>query len=197
MKNLIVSELVIYPIKSCRGITLKNTLLEEKGLQYDRRWMVTDAHGKFLTQRTIPQMALISVTMLDQYIKISAPQMPELLIPLNCNSCTKVNVEIWNDRCKALNVNKEADDWFSQYLCKEYQFVFMPNESIRNINTIYSTGKHSTAFSDALPVLLIPDVSLEDLNSRLSVPLPMNRFRPNIMVKEGSHIKRIYGKKFE
>ena len=172
----------MYPIKSCRGTLLEKAVLDERGIRYDRRWMLVDRKQKFLTQRKVPRMALIVPQILRQSLRVSAPGMEDLLVPLEPESKRRVSVQIWSDRCDAVEVSAKANEWFSDFLHMDVGFVFMPEDSIRPIHPDYAVGKHSTSFSDGFPLLLISEASLEDLNSRLKEPVPMNRFRPNLVV---------------
>lgn len=180
MSKILLTQLNIYPIKSCGGISLHNARLEERGLQYDRRWMVVDQEGRFLTQREVPRLALVSVQISSGALRLVAPQMKELLVPMQTAGGKSTPVVVWDDTVEAVDVGEAAAKWFSEFLGFPAQLVHMPDTADR----LASRGGYTSqvSFADAYPLLLISEDSLEDLNTRLEVPLPMNRFRPNLVV---------------
>lgn len=182
---MILSEINIYPIKSTRGIPISASKLEPRGLQHDRRWMVVDEHGMFLTQRKLPRMALISVEVASSSLLVSAPDMSPLSIPFSTREGKPLHVQVWNDGVNAQSVNEESDDWFSRFLGFTCKLAFMPEEAVRPVDPKYSVNNSHVSFADAFPLLLISQASLDDLNDRLEQPVPMNRFRPNLVI-EGS-----------
>ncbi len=177
-----LSEINIYPIKSLGGISLKSATVENRGLQYDRRWMLVDENNKFLTQREFPKMATVGVEILKSGLGVSSDN-KNLEIPFEINVGETANVKIWSSRCRAKIYQKEINDWFSEILQTECKLVLMPEETTRKVNYFYAVHKEDTvSFADGYPVLLIGEESLVDLNSRLQTPVPMNRFRPNLVV---------------
>jgi len=181
--NIVVSALNIYPIKSCGGMSVKEAVVVERGFQYDRRWMVTDRNGMFLTQRNHPKLSLAVTRMKDGHFAISAPDHEEVQIPLEPRDGEKIPVEVWGSRVDALRGSREADEWFSSLLGLPCLLVFMPSTAIRPVSHSSAMKTDHIAFSDAFPFLLISEASLEDLNGRLEQPVPMNRFRPNIVIR--------------
>jgi len=182
MAQPVLSALNIYPLKSASGISLKNTEMEQRGLLHDRRWMVVDDSGQFMTQRTVPRMALVQTQLVNQTLTLNAPGMPELCLPLLPKKDVSEEVEIWGDRCEAWVANQQSTRWISEYLGKNCKIVFMPDNSNRPVDPDYSLGDHQIAFSDAFPLLLISEASLKDLNRRLPETFSMNRFRQNLVV---------------
>lgn len=184
---LTVSELYIYPIKSLGGIALKEAKLTDRGLQYDRRWMLVDENNRFLTQREFPAMALLQVYLMDEGLQVSHKKIEgdTLFIPFKPRNNGKLIIDIWDDQCEAQWVSAAADKWFSKMLSIECRLVFMPETTQRKVDRSYAMNEEITAFSDGYPVLMIGQSSLDDLNSRLAEPLPMNRFRPNIVFTGG------------
>ena len=178
----VVSELHIYPIKSCRGLRLPTADVEERGFRFDRRWMVADESGLFLSQRKIPAMALIEVALGSGHLTVSAPGMDRLAIPLEPDPRTPVRTTIWGDVVHAQPYGDETNMWFSAFLGLPCRLVRFPDHVRRNVDTRYAKQGEHTAFSDAYPFLAISEASLADLNSRLAHALPMNRFRPNIVL---------------
>lgn len=180
-----VSRLFIYPVKSLGGISVNSALLAERGFQYDRRWMLIDAQDQFMTQREYPQMALMQTNITDEGISLFHMDNihERVVIPFYTYSQDKIMVQVWDDHCEAVFVSKEIDRWISARLQVACRLVFMPDDSIRKVDTRYAVHeKNITSFSDGYPLLLVSQSSLDDLNSRLAKPLSMNRFRPNLVI---------------
>ena len=178
----VVSELYVYPIKSCRGLRLPSGEVEERGFRFDRRWMLADESGLFLSQRKIPAMALIDVALGPGHLTVSAPGMDPLVVPLEAGLEASVQTTIWRDVVQAQPYGDEVNRWFSAFLGLPCRLVKFPDQARRNVDTRYAKQGEHTAFSDAYPFLAISEASLADLNSRLEHALPMNRFRPNIVL---------------
>ena len=183
MSHPILSQLNIYPLKSAGGISVETTVPEARGLKHDRRWMVVNDSGQFMTQRTFPGMALINTKLSNQTLNLNAPGMSELCLPLFPKSGESLEVEIWGDRCEAWTTNPHAETWISEYLGKSSRIVFMPDHSMRTVDPDYSIGESQVSFSDGFPLLLISEASLNDLNCRLPERVNMKHFRPNLVVK--------------
>lgn len=180
--EFVVKELWVYPIKSCKGISFSTAALDEKGFRYDRRFMLADANYHFLTQREHNSMALIEPQLIDNFLRVAAPGMPLLDISLAFDETNTVNAKIWKDDTIASLVSTEADEWFTKYLGFETHLLYMPDSAKRVVDPRYNKNGATTTFTDDFPVLLISQASLDDLNARLDQALPMNRFRPNIVV---------------
>jgi len=181
-----VSELYVYPIKSLGGIKLDSAELTDRGFQYDRRWMLVNEQNEFLTQREFPQMALLQTEITNSGIKVSQKKNvnENILVPFNAESNYKITVRVWDDMCDAIFVNDHFSDWFSDQLKIRCKLVYMPDDSIRRVDRRYAFNNETTSFSDGYPILMISEESLADLNSRLINSLPMNRFRPNMVIKD-------------
>ncbi|GGK66971.1 MOSC domain-containing protein [Rufibacter glacialis] len=187
MPALVLSEIYIYPIKSLGGISLTSAEVEERGLQYDRRWMLIDDSGIFLTQRKIAEMALLQVALSPEGLLVTHKSrvLAPLLVPYEANSTRSTLVTIWDDICFAFIVSPEANAWFSEALGINCRLVYMPENSIRLIDPNYAKHNEKVSFSDGYPFLIIGQESLNDLNARLTDPVPMNRFRPNFVFTGG------------
>ncbi len=194
-----LSEIYVYPIKSAGGIPLKEASVEERGLKYDRRWMLVDAEGKFISQRTHPELALISVSIEnDGLIAVhKTKNYGNLFIPFDCEEEFSKEVEIWDDKCSAVFVSNAADCWFSKVLNTPCQLVYMPENSERIVDEKYSSEKKIVGFADGYPFLLIGQSSLDNLNSRLEHHVPMNRFRPNLVFTGGKPFEEDTWKEFK
>jgi uncharacterized protein YcbX len=185
MAPLRLTALNVYPIKSAAGISTTAWEVDGFGLEHDRRWMVVDETGRFLTQRTHPRLALVRPTFQDQQLIVEAPDMPPLDLPIRPRATVKTEVVVWNDTCDALWLGRHPGDWFSQVLGCPCSLVYLPDETVRPANPAFAPAGVRVSFADAFPFLLISEESLADLNSRLSTPLPMNRFRPNLVIAGG------------
>jgi uncharacterized protein YcbX len=149
--------------------------------------MLVDKNGMFLTQRDHPQMALLLPSIENDVLKVSHKHstINELQIPLVPDGSSEMEVTVWDDKCTGQTYSKKIDDWFSDALGLRCRLVYMPDSSRREINTEYVQNK-SVSFADAYPFLIIGKESLNDLNKRLEVPLPMNRFRANFVFGGGN-----------
>ncbi len=187
--EMTLSGLFVYPIKSAAGIELSKAEMSDRGLKYDRRWLLVDPSGKFMTQRQHPRMALIQVQIGEQDLHITAPGISKLTVPLMPSLETWPTdahpVTIWKDTCLALSMGAEAEAWFTEVLGTSCQLVYMPDESDRPVRYFGEVTPPfpQVSFADAYPFLLISEASLADLNNRLADPVPMNRFRPNLVVR--------------
>lgn len=187
MHNLELQDIYIYPIKSLGGISVQQAEVEEAGLQYDRRWMLTDKAGNFVSQRTHSQMSLLQVNFAPDGLIISHKKklLTPLTIPFEVCTTRKVSVRIWDDACTALEVSNDANEWFTYALKMPVQLVYMSAITKRKVDTDYAKNKEIVSFADAYPFMMTGQSSLNELNTRLSQPILMNRFRPNFVFKGG------------
>jgi hypothetical protein len=183
--TLCLSALNIYPIKSARGIALTESEVDDFGLRYDRRWMVVDESGQFLSQRSHPRLALVVPSIGRDSLRVDAPGMPTLETPLNPSLMVAARVTVWDDTCNATWLGEKAANWFSDFLGSACSLVHMSTDVIRPANPDFAPAGSRVSFADGFPFLLISEESLADLNRRLTEPLPMNRFRPNLVVAGG------------
>lgn len=177
-----VTEINIYPVKSTRRIALRESEVLPRGLPWDRRWMLVDAEGTFITARQQPGLAIIDTRIGDTTLEISANGRDSLLLPLYPDNRETMPVVVWKDRCDAVLAGKEADAWFSDYLGLPCRLVQMTDDLLRGVNQHYGQPGDQVSFADGFPLLLISEASLNDLNSRLPTPVSMRRFRPNLVV---------------
>ncbi|CAG5005877.1 putative protein YcbX [Dyadobacter sp. CECT 9275] len=181
---MVLSEIWIYPVKSLGGIRLKEAKVEERGLQFDRRWMIVDENGMFLTQRAQPRMALLDVSLEQHGLKITDRLYESgfVTIPYETVSGPEIKVTVWDDEVSAEVVSEEASNWLSRYLQLPVKLVKMPEACDRKADPKYAPNNEHVSFADGFPFLLISQESLDDLNTRLQVPVTMLRFRPNFVV---------------
>ena len=190
----ILSELILYPIKSCAGISVREATLTSAGLSvdavYDREWMVVDEQGQCLTQRTHPRMALIAPRLKNDTLELRAPGMLRLEIPLGLPSPEDERtreVTVWDDKVLAYDCDEITATWFSKAIGTPCRLVRFHAGATRFASAKWTAGVAApTLFSDGFPILLVGSASLADLNGKLAAagrePLPMNRFRPNMVI---------------
>ncbi len=182
MSGIHVSELAIYPVKSLRQIKLEKVKIDPFGFHFDRRWMVVDEDGQMLTQRKKSRMCLIQPELLKGgQLRFQATGMPDLEVDCSSSSSSR-RVKVWEDQCMALDCGDEAAAWLTQFLDIKCRLVFFPENEFRQVDPRFAKTGERTAFSDGFPILLISQASLDDLNRRLSKPVAMRRFRPNLVV---------------
>ena len=183
-----LSEIYIYPIKSLGGIRLDATNITTRGLENDRRFMLVDENGRFLSQREYTQLAIFKTEIEGEYLKITHKKDGQT-IKVNLSPSSQsipIQVTIWDDETTAIEVSQEASNWFTQALGISTRLVYMHEESQRKVESNYAlTGEEITSFSDGYPILIIGQSSLDDLNNRLENPVNINRFRPNLVFTDG------------
>jgi uncharacterized protein YcbX len=177
-----LSEAYVHPVKSCAGMALEALDIEPRGPRHDRRWMVVEAGGRFVTGRRLPRMVLIRPRPQADGLVLAAPGMPELGIALPGPGAPRLEVEVWGDRVEAQLAGGEADRWLSRFLGFELRLVHMDDAARRAVDPARARAGDEVSFADGYPLLLIGQASLDGLNARLAAPLPMTRFRPNLVV---------------
>jgi uncharacterized protein YcbX len=181
VSSVIVTELNIYPVKSLRGLTLAAMTLGSMGPDWDRRWMLVDHCGRFITQREEIRLCLMVVALEQGHLHLSAPQQTPISLPVDAvgQTCT---VEVWDDRVDAVDCGDEVARWCTDFLQRDCRLVYMPDSCQRQVDPAYGRVGDTVSFADGFPLLLISQASLADLNRRLTTPVSMQRFRPNIVV---------------
>ncbi|MES9963194.1 MAG: MOSC domain-containing protein [Candidatus Sedimenticola sp. 20ELBAFRAG] len=182
MSEISLSGIFFYPVKSFAGIALNSAPVVARGISCDRRWMVVGADGDFMTQRNHPRMALIRVELIPGGVRLQAPGMSSLDVERVAGGGVEIEVQVWGDHCNARLADESAAQWLTGYLGTDARLVFLPDSNSRQVDLDYAKEGDQVGFADAFPFLLISEASLGDLNSRLEHPLPMNRFRPNLVV---------------
>jgi uncharacterized protein YcbX len=177
-----VRSLFVYPVKSCRGVALDEAEVVATGFAHDRQWLVIDRHGTFMTQRDWPAFARVDVAVAAGGLELAAGGLPRLAVPEPGPDAARLSVAIWKDQCMAVAAGSEADAWFTTLLDTPCRLVMMPSSTVRQVNLGYAEPGDRVGFADAFPFLLISQGSLDELNRRLEHPVPMDRFRPNIVV---------------
>ena len=155
--------------------------MENTGLRYDRKWMLVDENGQFLSQRRLPKMALIKTRIHGEQLLLSTAGQSDLVLPLNSEEGEEIAVQIWKDCCLAKAVGTFADIWLSRVLGSHCRLVYFSERQMRKVDPIYATESDQTAFSDGFPFLIVSENSLHALNQAMALELEMIRFRPNLV----------------
>ena len=195
-----ITDLFIYPVKSLKGIALDNSQTGQRGLEFDREWMITDNAYNFISQREIELMTTIETKIDSSSLILSSPQNRRLKVPLESNGVNKVKVMVWDDYCDAYDEGDEASSWLTEALGthkgSSLRLVRFDQKDKRLVPKKYLNGVHAeSAFSDQFPYLITSWESLSKLNNGLlennSKKVSMNRFRPNIVIKGLSDIEKM------
>ena len=182
--SITVSSLIYYPIKACRGFEVESANVERMGFQDDRRMMVVTPEGDQVTQRENSKLAWVLPTLKDGMLALSAPNFDSIQVNIQKTGVTQP-VNIWKNKgVQAIDQGDESAQWFSDWLGESVRLVHIADGIQRRLNPEYAvnTDDH-TGFADGYPILIASEESLQDLNMRLEIPVPMNRFRPNLVIK--------------
>lgn len=185
LTQLTIEELVIYPIKSCAGISVNELTFDHQGPRHDRRYMLVTNEGRFVTQRQCPAMAWIQPQITNSGVLLSFPDVPDILVIEPDDSATRLKVTVWRDQVDALDAGDSVANWLSQVLDRDLRLVFMPSGSARAVDPEYSEEGEQVSFSDGFPLLVTHQSSLDFLSKALGRDLDMARFRPNVVVSGG------------
>ncbi len=195
-----LSEIWIYPVKSLAGIRLSASKVTQRGLEFDRRWMLVDENGIFISQREHPELALFQPKIINDELHISHANLLQGDVCFSLsqkNNTLPFEVMIWEDNVKAVEVDAKISAWFSGILGFSVRLVFMPENSYRQVDRNYEVSPNDiTSFSDGFPFLIIGQASLDDLNSRLDNTITMKRFRPNFVFTGGEAYEEEIWKEF-
>ena len=203
---LTLSKINIFPVKSLDGYSPELAIVEKRGLQFDRRWMITDLDGMFMTMRNNGRMALLKAVVENDILTIFEKENPQnqVKIPvLSENTEGVIETEIWNDCVISSIVSKKANDFLSDFLQKKCQLVTMPSTTERRVDAQYNTGNDIVSFADGYPFLIIGEASLQQLNDKIlerhppNAPLSMRRFRTNFVFSGGAPFQEDTFKNFK
>ena len=203
---LTLSKINIFPVKSLDGYSPELAIVEKRGLQFDRRWMITDLDGMFMTMRNNGRMALLKAVVENDILTIFEKENPknQVKIPvLSENTEGVIETEIWNDCVISSIVSKKANDFLSDFLQKKCQLVTMPSTTERRVDAQYNTGNDIVSFADGYPFLIIGEASLQQLNDKIlerhppNAPLSMRRFRTNFVFSGGTPFQEDTFKNFK
>lgn len=186
MSRPTVASLHLYPVKSAAGVSVPEARTADGGFRHDRRWMLVDDDGVFLSQRAHPALARVRLHLEEDRIRCRRPGAADLELPLRPDAPTedgdRVEVQVWSDRLTARLGPEPAHAWFSDHLGFRCRLVGMPDDARRQVDPVFARPGEVVSFADGFPFLLVEQASLDDLNDRLAEPVPMDRFRPNLVV---------------
>ena len=203
---MILSSISIYPIKSTAALDLQSATIDARGLMHDRRWMIVDPEGRFLTGRQLARMVLIRALPAGDGLVLQAPSMPDRIVAAPAsNDGERLPVTVWDDVVDAACADAVDDAWLSEFLGRPVRLVAMDAQSVRTVESKPSSAfDDDVSFADGFPFLAISQASLDALNARLDKPIPMQRFRPNLVIagcdphaEDSWHRIRIGGVEFE
>ncbi|MDC0714493.1 MOSC domain-containing protein [Stigmatella sp. ncwal1] len=178
-----VAELFLYPLKSAAGLPLTEAQVEPLGVAHDRRWMVASPKGSFFTGRKHPALLRINALPSATGLRLSAPGVAGLEVPVPPLDAPRLDVTIWDDTCSAARAGEAADRWLSAFLGEPVCLVYVDDRMERPVDSQYSVPGDKVGFADGFPLLLLSRASLEALNQRLARPVTMLHFRPNLVVE--------------
>lgn len=192
MSQGIICELHIYPVKSLQGVSLEQAELTEKGLKWDRFWMIINEDGQFATQRHLAQMAEVTTTLTEEALILSHPSTEPLVIPLQYQGSAQREGKVWKSECQVLDEGEQARAWLTnvlgQWRGQSLSLVRMAQDFARAVSEKHTNGaSNSVNFADGYPYLVCNTASLQALNDKLAEQdeqaVPMSRFRGNIVVE--------------
>jgi uncharacterized protein len=178
----VVQELFVYPLKSARGMARSAVRLTTTGFEWDRQWMAVDAQGTFISQRTHPYLAQVAPAITGDSLTLTARDLEPLRLPLAAMG-EAVSVRVWNDRCTGLDQGDDAAEWISRAVGDVLRLVRQSPLLDRLADPKFAgSAPTPVSFADGYPFLVCNQASLADLNARMPEPIPMERFRPNIVL---------------
>jgi uncharacterized protein YcbX len=177
-----VSQLNVYPVKGLKGIAVDSSPATPRGLAHDRRFVVVDGEGHFLSQRELPLMATVWTEIAGGELRLAAPDHDEVAVPLEPAGGEPLVATVWNSECAAIAPSPEADRWLSEVLGRPCRLAYMPESTRRTSSERHAGPGHLVGFADGFAFLVVSEASLAALNARLERPVPMDRFRANIVV---------------
>jgi uncharacterized protein YcbX len=180
--DVTISELWIHPIKSCRGVSVTEATVVDRGFDGDRRYMIVDDAGLFITQREERRLALVDVSFSASELTLNAPGLSPLSVPRAPERGERVPVKVWRSECEAL-VEPEGSRWLSEHLGRSCRLVYMPDDVERAVSPARARPGDIVGFQDGYPFLMISEASLTDISSRRGAPVEARRFRPNIGIR--------------
>lgn len=185
--SLHLASIHVYPVKSLGGYAVSEARLTDRGLEHDRRWMLVDDNGRFISQREVPSMACLHVTPAATGLRVTDVRDGGWLqLPSSLPAGPVLMARVWDDTVPVLTAPSSFGHWFSERLGRPCRLVHMPTTSHRPTDARYATA--TTSLSDAFPYLIVSQASLDDLNARIAPAdrVPMDRFRPNLVIAGGT-----------
>jgi uncharacterized protein YcbX len=180
-KTYAITGLYVYPVKGCAGFSVDSAVITARGFENDRLYLIVRPDGTFLTQREYPKLSLIVPTLKSDGLLFQAPSSPDIDVPFRTTAGLR-SVKVWRDECQAYDQGEEIANWLTAFIGTECGLVRMSDDHNRIVDQAYGQPKDIVSFADGFPFLITNDASLMDLNDRLETPVPMDRFRPSIVV---------------
>ena len=173
-------------MKSTRGLDIRFAEVQARGLRGDRRWMIVDEHGNFITQRDKAKLAQVKVKITGEGLKLTIPNQAPILID-QPDGAERKQTKVWKSKVNAAAVSSDANTALSGFLDKSVSLVFMDEEAERLSNEKYTSEPTPVSFADGYPLLITNTASLKALNKHIVAAgeeaVPMKRFRPNIVIE--------------
>jgi uncharacterized protein YcbX len=173
----------IHPVKSCAPLALASAAVEGRGLAHDRRYLVVDADGRFLTGRQLPQLTLLRALPVAGGLALDGPGMPALTLAAPEGNPERIAVTVWDDAVDAAACEPAVDAWMSRFLGRPVRLAYMDHMAQRAVDLAYGRDGDEVGFADGYPLLLLSQAAQDGLNARLARPLPITRFRPNLVIE--------------
>lgn len=184
MKPITVASILIYPVKSLGGFPVPEVRLTDRGLEHDRRWMLIGPDGRFLSQRECPAMACLHCTPHGNGFRVTDVRNGNMVdVPWSLSDAEHVNAKVWSDEVELMLGHASMHRWFSEALERQLRLAYMPDGTLRTTDPDYAHAP--VALHDGFPALITSQASLDELNTRLGTPVPMERFRPNFVIDGG------------
>jgi len=181
---MFVRSIHIHPIKSTAALDLESAVIDERGFAHDRRWMVVDEDGRFLTGREIGRLVLIRARPERGGLHVEAPSMPALRVPAPDADGERLRVTVWDDTVDAARADPDSEAWLGEFLGRPVRLAKVDARSERVAEPDHgATAEDRIGFADGYPFLAISQASLDGLNARMASPVPMRRFRPNLVIE--------------
>lgn len=184
-RMLTLTKISIYPVKSFRGNDLEEAVAEARGFRFDRRWMLIDSKNRFISQRECPRMAVLRAFPDEKGLKIVFPDGTEIAVNAPNSEAANEIVTIWDSEVPARIGDAQINTAISDFLGVECRLAYMPDETERKVDQRFGTENEVVSFADGFPYLIIGSQSLAELNRRLTEPMTMERFRPNLVFDGG------------
>lgn len=171
-----------YPMKSCAPLPTEAAVVEPRGLVHDRRWMVVDPSGKFITGRELPRLTLVHAEpAATGVLSLQAPGMAPMQVPIPVGEA-RLPVTVWKSDVSARPCEAGADAWLSDFLGRPVRLVHMDGDVHRPMTSSHAQPGDEVSFADAYPLLLVTRAAVDLLNTKLERPVSPLRFRPNLIV---------------
>jgi uncharacterized protein len=182
IETMTVTELYVFPVKGAGPVPLRVARLDAFGIEHDRRWMIVDSAGRFITQRNAAELALLHTDLEPDALVLRSHRAGELRLPLQQPPSQRERVRVWNDDVDAVDTGRPAAAFLTVHLGFPARLLYMPATTLRQADPAYAQPGDRVSFADGFPLLLITQESLDELDHRLEKPVPMLRFRPNVVV---------------